>query len=79
MIQFDLTFDKFKELLNHLIDNNYVKVDKNGVWDNREGAGEEIAGAAEDKDDQKAATTNYTEFKEKPGKFGEGHMIRLTK
>jgi hypothetical protein len=31
MIQFDLTFDKFKELLNHLIDNNYIKVDKNGV------------------------------------------------
>ena len=55
-----------------------IKVGKT-VWDNREGAGEEIAGAAEDKDDQKAATTNYTEFKEKPGKFGEGHMIRLTK
>ena len=31
MIQFDLTFDKFNELLNHLIDNNYIKVDKNGV------------------------------------------------
>lgn len=55
-----------------------IKVGKT-VWDNREGAGEVISGAAEEKDDQKAASTPYTEFKEKPGKFGEGHMIRLTK
>lgn len=55
-----------------------IKVGKT-VWDNREGAGEEIAGAAEDKDNQTASTTPYTEFKEKPGKFGEGCMIRLSK
>lgn len=55
-----------------------IKVGKT-VWDNREGAGEEIAGAAEEKDDQKASANPYTEFKEKPGKFGEGHMIRLAK
>ncbi len=55
-----------------------IKVGKT-VWDNREGAGEEIAGAAQEKDSQKASSTPYTEFKDKPGKFGEGNMIRLTK
>jgi hypothetical protein len=31
MEKFDLTFEKFKELLNYSIDNNYLKVDKKGV------------------------------------------------
>ena len=31
MLKFELTFDKFKELLKYLTDNNYIKVDKNGV------------------------------------------------
>ena len=62
-----------------------LKVAKNGVWDNREGAGQTIEGETEDdadeKDDKKeeAATTEYTVFEGKPGKMGEGCMIRLAK
>ncbi|MBQ9186619.1 MAG: hypothetical protein IJ144_02190 [Prevotella sp.] len=59
-----------------------IKVAKGGVWDNRAGAGEVIEGASEDKSDKDAEGANnkgYTEFQGKPGKMGEGCMIRLSK
>ena len=59
-----------------------IKVAKGGVWDNRAGAGEVIEGASEDKSDKDAENANskgYTEFQGKPGKMGEGNMIRLSK
>ena len=59
-----------------------ISVAKGGVWDNRAGAGEEIEGASEDKSDKDAndaTNKGYTEFKGKPGKMGEGNMIRLSK
>lgn len=50
------------------------------IWDNREGAGEELEGAASDKEENdKASTVPYTVFSGKPGKMGEGCMIRLAK
>jgi hypothetical protein len=49
------------------------------IWDNRAGAGEEIEGAATDKEDVKASAVPYTVFNGKPGKMGEGCMIRLAK
>jgi hypothetical protein len=51
------------------------------IWDNRDGAGEQIEGQATDKDDDddKASAVPYTVFNGKPGKMGEGCMIRLTK
>lgn len=49
------------------------------IWDNRAGAGEEIADAATDKEDGKASKVPYTVFSGKPGKMGEGCMIRLAK
>ena len=49
------------------------------IWDNRAGAGEEIEGAASDKEDGKASAVPYTVFNGKPGKMGEGCMIRLAK
>lgn len=56
-----------------------IKVGKE-VWDNRNGAGEQIEGAATDKDDDdKASAVPYTVFSGKPGKMGEGCMIRLAK
>ena len=58
-----------------------IKVEKKGVWDNREGAGQTIEDEAQegDKDDDTAALT-YTVFDGKPGKkMGEGCMIRLAK
>jgi hypothetical protein len=55
-----------------------IKVGKE-VWDNRAGAGEEIDGAATDKEDGKASSVPYTVFSGKPGKMGEGCMIRLAK
>ena len=59
-----------------------IKVDKNGVWDNSEGAGVKIEGAAQDgeDDDDNAASLTYTVFSDKPSKkIGEGCMIRLAK
>ncbi|MBO7068159.1 MAG: hypothetical protein J6W52_05715 [Bacteroidaceae bacterium] len=59
-----------------------IKVDKNGVWDNSEGAGQVIEGAAQDgeKDDDGNAALTYTTFSDKPSKkIGEGCMIRLAK
>lgn len=58
-----------------------IQVEKGSVWDNRAGAGEEIEGAATDKndDDDAGGKLPYTVFKGKPGKLGEGNMIRLAK
>lgn len=58
-----------------------IKVEKNSIWDNRSGAGEQIEGAATDKDDDEEAGGKlpYTVFSGKPGKMGEGCMIRLAK
>lgn len=56
-----------------------IKVKKGTVWDNRAGAGEEIEGAASDKEDEDGGKLPYTVFEGKPGKMGEGNMIRLTK
>lgn len=57
-----------------------IKVGKM-VWDNRAGAGEKLEGEATDKDDDddKASNVPYTIFNDKPGKMGEGCMIRLAK
>lgn len=56
-----------------------IKVGKE-VWDNRAGAGEQLEGQATDKDDdEKASAVPYTVFSGKPGKMGEGCMIRLAK
>lgn len=51
------------------------------IWDNRAGAGEQLEGASTDKDDDddKASAVPYTVFAGKPGKMGEGCMIRLAK
>ncbi len=50
------------------------------IWDNRDGAGEQLEGQATDKDDdEKASAVPYTVFSGKPGKMGEGCMIRLAK
>ncbi len=51
------------------------------IWDNRAGAGEQLEGQATDKDDDddKASAVPYTVFSGKPGKMGEGCMIRLAK
>jgi len=58
-----------------------IKVDKNGVWDNSEGAGVKIEGAAEDGEDEDGnSALTYTVFSDKPSKkIGEGCMIRLAK
>ena len=57
-----------------------IKVEKGGVCDNRAGAGEELEGAATDNDeDGKSNGLEYTTFSGKPGKLGEGNMIRLAK
>ena len=58
-----------------------IKVEKNAIWDNRSGAGETIEGASSDKDDDDDAAGKlpYTTFSGKPGKMGEGCMIRLAK
>jgi hypothetical protein len=51
------------------------------IWDNRAGAGDQLEGQATDKDDDddKASAVPYTVFSGKPGKMGEGCMIRLAK
>lgn len=57
-----------------------VKVAKKGVWDNREGAGKTIEGAAVDGAEKiEGNNIEYTVFDGKPGKLGEGCMIRLAK
>ena len=58
-----------------------IKVAKNSVWDNQEGANETLEGAAEDGEEADGnATLKYTTFDGKPGKkVGEGCMIRLAK
>ena len=56
-----------------------IKVDKKGVWDNREGAGEIIQGAAQDKEDDDINTSlTYTTFG-KSKKMLEGSLIRQVK
>lgn len=55
-----------------------IKVGKE-VWDNRAGADEDLEGASTDKEDEKASAVPYTVFSGKPGKMGEGCMIRLAK
>lgn len=49
------------------------------IWDNRDGVGEKFEDAATDKEDDKASAVPYTVFSGKPGKMGEGCMIRLAK
>ena len=49
------------------------------IWDNRDGAGEKFEDAATDKEDDNASAVPYTVFSGKPGKMGEGCMIRLAK
>jgi hypothetical protein len=58
-----------------------IKVAKNGVWDNSEGAGQNIDGAAEDGDEKNVENgLQYTIFDAKPSKkIYEGCMIRLAK
>ena len=58
-----------------------IKVAKNSVWDNQEGANETLEGAAEDGEKEDGnATLTYTTFDGKPSKkIGEGCMIRLAK
>lgn len=57
-----------------------IKVSKGGVWDNRAGA-DDPSLTQEDDDDEKtetgAAGATYTVFDGKPGKFGEGCLIKL--
>jgi hypothetical protein len=56
-----------------------IKVGKT-VWDNREGAGKALDGESTDKDDESpASATHYTVFTGKPGKMGEGNLIKLAK
>lgn len=56
-----------------------IKVGKT-VWDNREGAGNALDGESTDKDDESpASATPYTVFTGKPGKMGEGNLIKLAK
>jgi hypothetical protein len=56
-----------------------IKVDKKGVWDNREGAGEIIQDAAQDKEDDDINTSlTYTTFG-KSKKMLEGSLIRQVK
>lgn len=58
-----------------------IKVAKKSVWDNQEGAGDVIEGAAEDGNDDEGSTElKYTIFSGKPTKnIGEGCLIRLAK
>ena len=55
-----------------------IKVEKGCIWDNRAGAGEEIEGAATDKDDDDDAAGKfpYTVFSGKPGKMGWQNKTR---
>ena len=55
-----------------------VSVAKGGLWENREGAGVKIEGAAEDKEEKETESKNsYTIFKGSAKKMGEGCLIRL--
>lgn len=58
-----------------------IKVAKNSVWDNQEGANETLEGEAEDGEKKEGnAELKYTVFDGKPGKkIGEGCLIRLAK
>lgn len=57
-----------------------LKVQKGCVWDNQAGAGEADQAEADDDEDAKGdASLTYTTFVGKPGKFGEGHFIKLSK
>ena len=49
------------------------------IWDNRDGSGEKFEDAATDKEDENPSAVPYTVFSGKPGKMGEGCMIRLAK
>ena len=57
-----------------------IKVAKNGLWDNREGAGQPIEGRAYDKKEEQGGNSNLrcTYFEGKVGKLGEGNLIRLS-
>lgn len=54
-----------------------LKVEKNGVWDNNVGEGEDDPEESVEVPALDART--FTLFKGKPGKLNEGHMIRLAK
>lgn len=58
-----------------------IKVSKkDGVWDNRIGAGVQLEGESASEDEETAGTAKYTIFDGKPSKkIGEGCMIRLSK
>ena len=49
------------------------------IWDNRDGSDEKFEDAATDKEDENPSAVPYTVFSGKPGKMGEGCMIRLAK
>lgn len=58
-----------------------IKVAKNCLWDNREGAGEALDGEAVDMNEKKVKGNSQlgcTFFEGKVGKFGEGNLIRLS-
>lgn len=57
-----------------------IKVAKNGLWDNREGAGQTLEGEAYDKKEKSIGNSNLrcTYFEGKVGKIGEGNLIRLS-
>lgn len=57
-----------------------IKVAKNGLWDNREGAGQPIEGRAYDKKEEQVGNSSLkcTYFEGKVGKIGEGNLIRLS-
>ena len=58
-----------------------IKVAKNGLWDNREGAGQPIEGRAYDKKEEQSGNSSLgcTYFEGKVGKLGEGNLIRLSR
>lgn len=57
-----------------------IKVAKNGLWDNSEGAGLPLEGRAYDKKEMQAGNSSLgcTFFEGKVGKLGEGNLIRLS-
>ena len=80
--------DKFDVFMCHKTDKEIewkkvgtIKVAKNSVWDNQEGANETLEGEAEDGEKKEGnAELKYTIFDGKPGKkVGEGCLIRLAK
>ena len=56
-----------------------LKVASGQVWDNRVNAKEFGASDDSEKAGKSNANLQYTTFQGKPGKFGDGHLIRLAK